>query len=303
MNIWLRRYTKILTGLTFGLVIAGGLVTSTGSGLAVPDWPLSYGQLMPPMVGGIRFEHSHRLIASLIGFMTLLLTFWIGWREKRRWMRWMSIGALGMVVFQGILGGMTVLFLLPAPLSIFHGCLAQTFFAWLVVLAYGQSKEWQSKEMIRTGVTALKQFLLIAFGFVYAQLVLGAAIRHTHNHLLLIPHLIGALIVLVLAIAILVHVLRHHSAESRLTKPAIFLFALVIAQLLLGMGSFVYTVVFPKSDLPASLSQVFFVTGHQSLGALILAACVFLTARVFRLDPHAGHEKIATGLLRPSGAP
>src|SRR3989338_10054325 len=106
--MWLRLYTKILVVMTFLLVIAGGLVTSTKSGLSVPDWPLSYGQLMPPMVGGIRYEHTHRMIATLVGLMTLVLAVWLGCSERRKWVRWAGIGALGLVVAQGILGGMTV---------------------------------------------------------------------------------------------------------------------------------------------------------------------------------------------------
>src|SRR3990167_5697725 len=128
-SVWLARYTKLLAAVTFLLIIAGGLVTSTKSGLSVPDWPLSYGKLMPPMVGGVRYEHTNRMIASLVGFMTLVLTLWLGFKESRTWVRWTGIAAFGAVVIQGILGGLTVIYLLPAPVSIFHACLAQTFFA------------------------------------------------------------------------------------------------------------------------------------------------------------------------------
>src|SRR3989338_726134 len=143
-SVWLSRYTKLLAGVTFLLIIAGGLVTSTDSGLAVPDWPLSYGQFMPPMVGGIRYEHSHRLIAASVGLMTILLVGWLMAVERRRWVRWLGIAALGTVVLQGILGGLTVLYLLPDPVSIFHACLAQTFFALIVALAFFTSREWFS---------------------------------------------------------------------------------------------------------------------------------------------------------------
>src|SRR3989338_2547310 len=101
MSVWLNRYAKLLAGTTFLLVIAGGLVTSTGSGLAVPDWPLSYGKLMPPMGGGIRFEHTHRMIASRVGLMTLVFSLWLGFSERKRWLRWAGIAAFGMVVAQG----------------------------------------------------------------------------------------------------------------------------------------------------------------------------------------------------------
>src|SRR5262245_62857343 len=108
-SVWMNRYAKLLVFVTFLLVIAGGLVTSTGSGLAVPDWPLSYGQLMPPMVGGVLYEHGHRMIAASVGALMLVLACWIFWRERRRWVGWVAACALAAVVMQGVLGGITVL--------------------------------------------------------------------------------------------------------------------------------------------------------------------------------------------------
>src|SRR3989338_8595503 len=127
-SAWLRRFSKLVCFATLFLIFVGGLVTSTGSGLSVPDWPLSYGTLFPKMVGGIVFEHSHRMVASTVGLLMLALTIWLCWAEERRWVRRVSLTALGAVVLQGILGGMTVLFFLPKPLSILHAVLAQTFF-------------------------------------------------------------------------------------------------------------------------------------------------------------------------------
>src|SRR3989338_2934111 len=145
-QLWLGRYTKLLVGGTFLLIIAGGLVTSTQFGLSVPDWPISYGKLMPPMVGGVRYEHTHRMIASLVGIMTLVLALWLGFKESRTWVRCAGIAAFGVVVVQGILVALTVMYLLPAPISIFHACLAQTFFALIVSLAFFTSREWFSTE-------------------------------------------------------------------------------------------------------------------------------------------------------------
>ena len=110
------------------MLIAGALVTSNDAGLSVPDWPLSYGSLLPPMVGGIFYEHGHRMIATLVGTLSIVLAVWL-WRvESRRWVRWLGVAALGAVVAQGILGGITVLFFLPPPISAAHATLAQLFF-------------------------------------------------------------------------------------------------------------------------------------------------------------------------------
>lgn len=181
---WLRRFSKVTCFSTFFLIFAGGMVTSTGSGLAVPDWPLSYGTLFPPMVGGIFYEHGHRMVAAIVGFFTLCLAVWLGIKEKRRWVRRLGIGALSAVVCQGILGGMTVLFLLPAPVSIMHAVLAQTFFILTIIIAYSLSIERRKRELI--AVRQHPDFLRITLFFtalVYIQLILGAWMRHTGSGL------------------------------------------------------------------------------------------------------------------------
>ena len=291
MNAWLSRYTKLLVSVTFLLVIAGGLVTSTRSGLAVPDWPLSYGKLMPPMVGGIRFEHSHRVVASLVGFMTLILTFWIGFTERRPWIRWAGITALGMIVAQGILGGLTVLYLLPAPISITHGCLAQTFFAFVICLAYFTSSEWQKGFPVALiDLTILKRILFLTVTLIYLQLILGATFRHTGNQFVLIPHVVGAFLVLIHGGLVLMFVLRNLAAEKKFVWPAIFLSTIALLQISLGMGAFIYSVMLKDSEMGPGLGKVFFVTAHQTLGALLLGTAVFFALRVYRIEKILGQH-------------
>src|SRR5213079_182823 len=111
--LWLRNFTKFVAAATLFLIFAGAMVTSTGSGLAVPDWPLSYGRLMPPMVGGIFYEHGHRMVATTVGLLTIGLVIWLTRREPRAWVRRLGWAALAAVVAQGVLGGLTVIFLLP----------------------------------------------------------------------------------------------------------------------------------------------------------------------------------------------
>src|SRR5713226_1672795 len=105
-NKALHRFAIFTAVCTFCLVIAGGLVTSTQSGLAVPDWPLSYGQLMPPMVGGIFYEHLHRMVATFVGVLTIILAVWVWRKEDRGWMRILGFVALALVIMQGLLGGL-----------------------------------------------------------------------------------------------------------------------------------------------------------------------------------------------------
>src|SRR3954462_8442166 len=117
-NVWLHRYTVVVAICTFFLVVAGGLVTSNEAGLSVPDWPLSYGKLMPPMEGGIFFEHGHRMVATTVGLLTVMLAIWLWRSDQRRWMRRLGLAARATVIAQGLLCGMTVIFMLPKPVSI-----------------------------------------------------------------------------------------------------------------------------------------------------------------------------------------
>jgi heme a synthase len=164
--IWLRHFTKFVAASTLFLIFAGAMVTSTGSGLAVPDWPLSYGMLMPKMVGGIFYEHGHRMIAATVGFLTVLQAIWLQLREPRRRARILGWCAVGAVIAQGVLGGLTVIFLLPPAISIAHAGLAEIFFCLnvsIAVITHGSLRPRPS-------------FTLPAI--VYGQILIGATMRH-----------------------------------------------------------------------------------------------------------------------------
>jgi len=182
---FLRIFSKIVCYSTLFLIFVGSLVTSTGSGLAVPDWPLSYGTLFPPMVGGVFYEHGHRMVASAVGFLVLILAFCIMKLETRRWVKILGFAALGAVILQGLLGGLTVLLFLPTPVSVIHGVLAQTFFVITIVLAYALSKEYAGRISLDSPVkhSKLIRYALVFTIVVYLQLILGAIMRHTGSGL------------------------------------------------------------------------------------------------------------------------
>src|SRR3954464_2941314 len=136
-NRTLHRFATFTALWTFVLIIAGALVTSNDAGLSVPDWPTSFGSLyrIPPLKGGVLFEHGHRMVAQFIGFLTIILAVWTQRVERRPWMKLMGWAALGTVIAQGILGGLTVYFQLPPAISTAHATLAQTFFCIIVSMA------------------------------------------------------------------------------------------------------------------------------------------------------------------------
>lgn len=187
---WLARYAMLLVLMTLFLIFMGGQVKSHEAGLAVPDWPTTYGENMftfhySKWVGGIYHEHVHRLVASGIGLLTIGLLIGLFLRESRKWVRSLGILALVAVIAQGLLGGLTVILLLPAWVSVSHGVLAQTFFMITILLAYALSKEWHTREAQDQQSTASPLFkpALLLTAVIYAQLILGALMRHTESGL------------------------------------------------------------------------------------------------------------------------
>lgn len=168
-----------LCAATLLLIVAGALVTSTGSGLSVPDWPLAYGRVFPSMVGGVAYEHGHRLIASAVGLFTLCLALRLQWKDPRPSVRLLGWLLLAAVILQGGLGGLTVLFLLPAPISIAHALLAHSFFAATVILV--ALTRTQTDDLGAEAAPWLRWAFFWALASVltiFCEIVLGALVRH-----------------------------------------------------------------------------------------------------------------------------
>ncbi|HLQ76830.1 MAG TPA: heme A synthase [Terriglobia bacterium] len=306
-NIGLHRFALFTACCTAFLIFVGGLVTSTQSGLSVPDWPTTYGWNMfafpfSKWVGGIFYEHSHRLVASFVGFLTVILAFWTWLAEKRQWVRWLAVAALGAVMAQGILGGLTVILLLPTSVSMAHACLAQTFFCIVISLTMFTSPQWKNGlPVARSSVDANRSIKLptlcaMTTGAIYIQLLLGAWMRHTDSGLAIpdfplafgriIPpftsshiaihfaHRVGALLVSVMIIWTFIRVRSAYRDHRLLRKPATIMFVLLCIQLLLGAS----TVWSSKAVLIA--------TAHVAIGALVLGTSVFLTLRAYGMVPN-----------------
>jgi cytochrome c oxidase assembly protein subunit 15 len=255
----------------FFLLIAGGLVTSTGSGLAVPDWPLSYGRFFPRMEGGVLFEHGHRLIAGSVGLMTWALALWVYLYEKRSWVRYLASAAALGIAIQAILGGITVLYGLPATVSIAHACLAQAIFCLLLILAEALTYRASSGPYLIMRSQQACLIGILAISSVYAQLILGAILRHTGRGLL--AHILVAFV----ASAVLGCIIYRSFSEVQapaLHKPAALILGLLPLQWILGLAS-----LFARSQrVPLWTSLV--PTAHLACGALILGAAVIWTMRL-----------------------
>jgi heme a synthase len=187
---WLNRFAWITCIATLLLICSGGMVTSKNVGLAVPDWPTTFGYNMflfpiSKWVGGILFEHTHRLIASAVGFLTIILAFWLWHSEGRRWVRNLGLIALVGVILQGVLGGLRVT-MLKDEIGIFHACLAQAFLALLVVIALATTGFWRRLRGLNINPNKFAPLRTLAVAItlaIYAQLALGATMRHQHRDL------------------------------------------------------------------------------------------------------------------------
>jgi cytochrome c oxidase assembly protein subunit 15 len=300
----LHRFSKFVVACTVLLVLAGSLVTSNAAGLSVPDWPTSYGYNMfsfPPSmwVANILYEHGHRLIASGVGFLTIVLAAWLWIAEPRRWMKLLGLAALGAVVLQGVLGGLTVIFFLPPAISTAHAGLAEIFFCITIAIALFTSPGWLRGYAPASGSAAgvddgmLRAAATTTTAVVYCQIIIGAWMRHTGAGLaipdfpLMFGHLIpdhwdpliaihfahrtGALVVTLSVLATVGHIWYHHRARRELARPAALIVVLLATQVTLGA----LTVLTRRDVTINSL--------HVVCGALVLTTSLVITLRSWRV--------------------
>src|SRR5258708_30233687 len=282
LNSGLHKYAVFTACSTFLLLIAGALVTSSDAGLSDPPWPLAWGSVTPPMFGGIVYEWSHRVIAASVGFLTIIMAAWLWMAEKRPWMRWLGLAALGGVISQGILGGLTVRMLQPPAVSAAHATLAQLFFSTVVAIAFFTSSWWQSEipEMGDPGTPRVRSLTIWTIAAVFLQLILGAAFRHKGFGI--IPHLIGAVIVTMLVFMTAGALKRRFSNAQPLRRCARFLRILIGVQLLLGAGAWwsrVYAARFPQ---PITI-MVTLTVMHTVTRALLLATTLLTALLSYRM--------------------
>ena len=282
-NTGLHRFAVFTACWTLFLLVAGALVTSNDAGLAVPDWPLSYGSLTPPMVGGIFYEHGHRIVATVAGILTIILAVWIHLREPRAWMRKLGWTALAAVIAQGILGGITVKFFLPPWVSVAHAALAQSFFCTLVAIALFTSRWWQSDlQVLRYSAhPPVRERAVTAAIVVFVQLLLGAAYRHHAFGIL--PHLIGAAVVPFVVLPVCSSArATQFSAAPVLARCGKVLKHVLYVQLALGGGALWSRLATQRAPQPMPV-MVFFTVAHTAVGALTLAAAVLLVLVSYRV--------------------
>lgn len=278
--------------------MAGALVTSNDAGLSVPDWPTSFGKWvkMPAMVGGVKFEHGHRMIAEFIGILTIAIAFWT-WRSDRRpWMKKLGIAALGTVIAQGILGGITVLKFLPPAVSTAHAVVGQTFFCIAVCIALFTGRKWVGEEPATALETQRPSLLTLSFlsvAVLYLQLVLGGMFRH--KGMSWEPHVINAALVTFVLTWTAVRALSRFANLEAVRRPAVMLISLLMVQLSLGFYAFIEKVMLGADAVQPMPGMVLATVTHTATGALLLATAVVLAIQVWRHVPVLSEERISSG--------
>ena len=356
---WLHRLAVLTAVTTFILICMGGLVTSTDSGMAVPDWPTTFGYNMflyplsktvsgflfsinPNLqadldkgnlsaelrkalekneisvsenviisteaqgsgwkladkanertytliksderlnvyVHGVLYEHSHRLIGSIVGLLTIALMVSLWAKDARKWMKWLSVIALVAVIAQGVMGGLRVTNL-SRVLAIVHACFAQAFFALTASLALFTSRSWlKTSVRIETTDTArLRNLNIITLGLIYIQFIFGAVLRHTGTRL--DAHLLFAGLVTIHIFLLLRRILKSYPESPDLVRLILVLSGLLAIQLTLGFGAYLAEFTAFGEGVPP-VAGVIITTAHVAIGALMLIVSVVLTLNVFR---------------------
>jgi heme a synthase len=296
MNRGLNRFAILVACATFFLIIAGALVTSNDAGLATEDWPLSNGQFFPEMVGNLFWEHGHRMVATTVGMLTIVLLIYILAKEKRQWVKRLGVIALLAVIAQGLLGGLTVKWMLPLPVSTAHATLAQVFFCITVSLAVFTSRSWMEArplpEALREekGTLPLRYLCTTALVTIFLQLIIGATLRHSatwDQHLpteLILAHIGGALAVTVALGSTAMNVLLRYKGNSFLTRPARLALVLLVVQLLLGVAAYLTRLASPNDPQPLN-PMISITVAHVACGALVFVTTIVLTLRTYRVLP------------------
>ena len=289
----------------FVVITAGALVTSNDAGLSVPDWPTSFGYLVkvPHFVGGVRYEWSHRMVAGTLMSLTLAIAIWTLLVERRRWLRWLAVGAFCTVIVQAVLGGLTVLLFQPPWVSTAHAAVAETFFCIAVAIALFTGRKWVEEQPhveFDSRRPSLFTLTLLSIFVLYVQLILGGMFRH--HGMSWWPHVVHALIVSFVLAWTVVRALSVYSGVEAVRRPAIVVLSLLIAQLCLGFTAFFTRIAWGRDAVQPELPMVAATVAHVAVGALLLATTVVLAIQVWRHVPVAFEERITQAQRDASAA-
>ncbi len=283
-NQGVHRFAVFVVAWTVLLLVFGALVTSNNAALSVPDWPKSFGTWFPSLrqlAGGAFFEHSHRVIAAVMGVLTLVLAILIWAKDSRKWLRWFGVMAVAGVAVQGVLGGEVVRQLLQYWLPVLHACLAQIMFAAVLGIAVFTSRWWMEErsQLSDSGVPSIHALALLNAVVIFCQVVLGAGFRH--SQIPVWPHMVGALAVLATVTSSAVALRKRFGNAPEMRRARLWLHSIFGLQFLLGFGAYWGRLASEKTGpTPAT---VWSTVSHTVVGALLFAFSIFVVLICRRL--------------------
>lgn len=284
----LYRYSVAVVVATLLLIKAGAIVTSTGSGMAFSDWPLADGQWWPPdMRLDQLFEHGHRAIGTTIGVLILILTVWVGVRERRGWLRKLATGVLALVVLQGLLGGMRIELdrydpMLVTTVRVAHGVLAQVVLCMLALVAFALSPAWTHRRAAAVSfVGRARRMAAVAVALVFLQLLMGAIARHGNVTSALWVHIMMALLVGMWIMITAFYCSARFADVPGFRTMSRTVLVLLLAQLTLGFATLAVRRVSHPSNIEY-LGRSFVATTHVVVGALLFLSSALLLFKTLR---------------------
>ncbi len=304
---WRRRFSVLTILTTIALISWGGFVTSINAGMAVPDWPATFGSYDPFRTGldgwwtqtPVLAEHGHRLLGALVGLLTTILALWTWYADPRRWMRMLGVSALALVIVQGVLGGVRVTEN-SVTLAMVHACTAQIFFALLVAMALFTTKTWMR---VRSTLTASPQagsfrlLALVTMAAIYGQIVLGALLRHLGHGIdgaFAAIHITGAFVVTGLVFATFVYVQKHFADNAALTRWTWLMLGAIGLQFALGLAAYLILLHEMSMALRTNL-QIILTAAHLVMGALLMGTAVATTLLALRASEEPNASQPSSG--------
>jgi cytochrome c oxidase assembly protein subunit 15 len=286
-NPGIHRFATFVVAWTVLLFIAGALVTSNDAALSVPDWPKSFGTWFPSLSmleGGAFFEHSHRVIAGVLGVLVLALVIWIWAKDERRWLRWFGVIAIGGIVLQAVLGGEVVRQLLHYWLPVLHACFGQIMFGAILAIAVFTSRWWMTErpQLTDTGSPSIHTVTIVNAEMIFLQVVLGAGFRH--QEIPVWPHIVGAFLVMATVIWTAVVLRKRFGNSPEFSRVRVLLHSIFGIQFLLGFGAYWSRLVTIGAARPMPV-MVWLTVTHTVLGAILFAFSILVVLVCFRLVP------------------
>lgn len=299
---WRHRFSWLTVLTTVLLICWGGVVTSIGAGMAFPDWPTSLGSynLLNPIdewwaVPAYLAEHGHRLIASLVGMLTVILAAWTWWADPRSWMRKLGLAAAVLVVVQGVLGGLRVLWV-SIDLAAVHACVAQLFFAILVAMTLFTSETWRNRRGILPSGDATDRLRMLSYGAtaaIYVQIVLGALLRHSGGGVsagFTAFHVTGAFVVVGVVLAVFIVAEKHFDDVPVVRWAAWTLFGTLSLQFALGLAALL-VMLYEEAQTGLSLAPVVLTVVHLVVGALLFGSSIVMSLLVARAPADSSADR------------